>query len=158
MYCRTIRLLNGGETIVDEADYHKMSVYKWYRVSTGYAARFTYQDGKTITHYMHREIMDCPKDCMIDHINRKPLDNRRCNLRFANPQTNAMNATRKKNNSTGFKGVFTSGKDRFRAKIGINGKSVHIGCFGTPEEAAEAYRQTAIKLYGEFVCDEYNGR
>lgn len=85
----------------------------------------------------------------IDHINRNPLDNRRCNLRIATQSQNLGNRViRSIDNKSGYKGVdFIERLNRWRATVG--GK--HIGLFGSPEEAAHAYDAMAIKRYGEFA-------
>ena len=54
------------------------------------------------------------------------------------------------NNTTGYKGVFRD-KKRFSAKIEVNNKSIHIGNYDTPELAAEAYDEAAIKYHGAFA-------
>ena len=55
---------------------------------------------------------------------------------------------RKTSSSTGYTGVYKE-HNRFRAVISIQGKSIHIGMFDTPEEAAAAYNKLCRELYGE---------
>jgi hypothetical protein len=51
-----------------------------------------------------RFVMNAQKGQIVDHKNRNPLDNRRCNLRFVTKRQNNLN--KKCNNGTGFFGVF----------------------------------------------------
>jgi hypothetical protein len=37
------------------------------------------------------------------------------------------------------------------ARIGLNGKIIHIGYFTSEVEAAKAYNEKAIEYYGEFA-------
>ncbi len=50
-----------------------------------------------------RFILKAKKGQIVDHINRKPLDNRRCNLRIVSSRQNALNRRLKSN--TGYIGV-----------------------------------------------------
>ncbi|MGB8227384.1 MAG: HNH endonuclease [Sedimentisphaerales bacterium] len=50
-----------------------------------------------------RFVMSAQKGQIVDHRNRNPLDNRRCNLRFVTKRQNNLN--KKCNNDTGFFGV-----------------------------------------------------
>jgi len=88
----------------------------------------------------------------IDHINGDKSDNRIENLREA---TNGQNrANSKTKNKSGYKGVTFRQhlKDKpYIAKINHNKKTIHIGCFKTPEEAFEAYKVYAKKLHGDFA-------
>jgi hypothetical protein len=61
--------------------------------------------GKKPSHYvpLARFVMDAKKGQIVDHRNRDPLDNRRCNLRFVTKRQNNLN--KKCNNDTGFFGV-----------------------------------------------------
>ncbi len=83
----------------------------------------------------------------IDYINGDPSDNRISNLREADAAQNSQNRRRpQKNNSTGLLGVaYDNTKNRYRARIYINGKRTYIGKFKTPEEAHEAYVQAKRK-------------
>lgn len=53
--------------------------------------------------FLSRYIMHASKDDLVDHKNRNRLDNRRCNLRFANYRQNSLNRRLKSN--TGLIGV-----------------------------------------------------
>lgn len=89
---------------------------------------------------------------LIDHINGEPADNRFCNLRVADSNTNAMNRRRSARNTSGFKGVsFHRAKGMWRAEIAARGARYTIGLFNTVEEAAAAYRAAAVKHHGEFA-------
>jgi len=85
-YARYIALNRDYFVLIDEADYTVLSKYKWH-YRNGYAARRTH----TISIYMHRELMACPEDRQVDHINRDRLDNRRDNLRIVTPTENCAN-------------------------------------------------------------------
>lgn len=88
---------------------------------------------------------------LIDHINGNKSDNRIINLRIA---TNGQNrANSKTYAASGYKGVtfkkWIKNKP-WQAAITHNKKVNYIGCFATPEEAHQAYCETAKKLHGEF--------
>lgn len=36
-------------------------------------------------------------------------------------------------------------------RIGINGDTIHLGCYPTKTEAAKAYNDKATELFGEFA-------
>lgn len=88
----------------------------------------------------------------IDHVNGIKTDNRICNLRAATREENCRNVTVNKRNRLGIKGVSERNdcKNRFRAKIMINGKVVVLGQYKTAEEAKAAYNEAARKYFGEF--------
>lgn len=86
----------------------------------------------------------------VDHINGVRNDNRISNLRLATHQMNCQNMRNGScKNATGFLGVHVngSGSKRFRAKIMINKKQIHLGGFPTPELAHEAYVAAKRKLH-----------
>lgn len=73
------------------------------------------------------------------------------NCRWATATTQARNRTFK-NTPTGIKGVVFC-RDRFRVKIGVGYKQIHIGYFFTIEEAARA-RQDAENKYWKHINAE----
>jgi len=88
---------------------------------------------------------------MVDHINGDKLDNRRVNLRPANPTEQQANTPKPKNNTSGYKGVtWVAANRKWQAHLRYQRKLRHIGYFATPEEAALAYNEEARRLFGEF--------
>lgn len=92
----------------------------------------------------------------IDHINMNRSDDRIVNLRLATSQQNSANRRVLANNKLGVKGVGISTlrvtkQQRFRARIRVNGRLIHLGYFSTQELAAQAYSNAAKKYFGEFA-------
>ena len=91
-------------------------------------------------------------DGQIDHINGIRSDNRWINLRLADNQQNQANSKRKKNNTSGYKGVFWSSQlQKWAAKINPDRKQVHLGYFDDPTEAHAAYANAAKRFFGQFA-------
>jgi hypothetical protein len=99
---------------------------------------------------LHRLLLECPPDKIVDHRNRDGLDNRRSNLRIATKSTNMMNSARRKS-STGFRGVKSMDRGDFMCQCGFNGRKIYGGRHATAEDAARAYDRLAIDLHGEFA-------
>ena len=74
----------------------------------------------------------------IDHINRNKLDNRRENLRLVSISVNANNSE-KIINSKGY--CWDSAHKKYKSAVRINGKTINLGRFNSPEEARKAYVQ-----------------
>jgi hypothetical protein len=87
----------------------------------------------------------------INHKNGNRDDNSWSNLRPTNRQCIGANRGKNRNNTSGFKGVVRWPDGRWRAQIGKNRRSIHLGLFETIEEARAAYIRAAIKLFGEFA-------
>jgi hypothetical protein len=74
------------------------------------------------------------------------------NLREASRDQNNQNVPRRKDNTSGFKGVsWNKTKAKWQAMIGYQGKQNHIGTFSTKEQAYAAYCDAAVRLHGEFA-------
>jgi hypothetical protein len=87
----------------------------------------------------------------MDHINRDRSDDRWSNLREARPFQNQGNKINS-NNRLGLKGVcYESDRQKYKAYIEINGKSVNLGRFDTVEEAQAAYEAAAKVYFGNFA-------
>jgi len=77
---------------------------------------------------------------MLDHINRDKIDNCICNLRISNTQKNQFNT-----NAKGY--YFDKSRNKWRSKISINNKHIHLGRYNTEEEARDAYLQAKEKYH-----------
>jgi len=83
---------------------------------------------------------------VIDHINHNKLDNSIANLRDVTDAENLKNRPMQSNNKSGYTGVYEV-DGRWKACIGVEGKTVHLGTFNTIDEAIEA-RQEAEESLG----------
>src|ERR1044072_3857739 len=95
-------------------------------------------------HYAHRlawyYVTGAQPTETIDHAHGNRSDNRFCNLRAATYTQNLYNAIRHSFNTSGYKSVgWHKLRKKWRSVIRIEGRSVHLGLFGTKEEAYEAY-------------------
>jgi hypothetical protein len=142
--------MDGLCALVDAADYEWLSRHTWRAVCTtgGTFYACTYCEGKLC--FMHRMIANPPAGMVVDHKNRSGLDNHRINLRHATRGQNNINRVCDAGVS-GFRGVYPCG-DKWGAKIGHQRRTLHIGVFDDPAEAARAYDRKAIELHGEFAC------
>ena len=133
----------GERFVIDLEDVEKVRGRSWHRHSHGYAATRT--GGPAL--YLHRLLLDAPKDLQIDHIDGNPTNNRRANLRMCAHSDNRKNLRKPSNNTSGFKGVsWRKDTKRWEARI----KNKHLGYFDTPEQAKAAYDAAAARLFGEF--------
>lgn len=75
----------------------------------------------------------------IDHIDGDAGNNRFSNLRDVPHVLNLRNQARRSTNTTGFTGVSPFRRDgTWSASITVDGKSIHLGYFATPQEASAA--------------------
>lgn len=90
-------------------------------------------------------------DSTIDHINMRRDDNSFSNLRLATHSQNHAN-TRPLKSKSGLKGAHWNGtRGHWQSYIRLNGKSLRLGRFATPEDAHAAYVRAATDLHGEFA-------
>ena len=88
----------------------------------------------------------------IDHKNRDGLDNRLCNLRLATPSQNQANKGMRIDNTSSVKGVaWDKARQKWKATISVNGKSICLGRFEKIQDAAEAYSDAAKRNFGPFA-------
>lgn len=131
--------------IVDDEDYESIRDYRWCVTERKYVFRNPTKDEGKSSIRLHRQLMNAPKDYVVDHINRNPLDNRKENLRIVTVKKNAENANLRKRNKSGFSGVeYRNGK--WEARIKHNKKSLHLGRFSSFEDAIAARKAKEIEL------------
>jgi hypothetical protein len=88
----------------------------------------------------------------IDHRNGDRSDNRIVNLREADGFQNAQNAKKRKDNSSGVKGVyFHSQSQMWTAQIKVGNKQITLGRFKEKNQAKEARRSAANQLHKEYA-------
>jgi hypothetical protein len=151
---KEIPLTRGKIALVDDEDYDELMKYKWFSIKGStiyhYARRTSSENGQKKVS-MHRQIMGFP-DCLIDHINRDGLDNRRCNLRLCSQGENKRNCKKYTSNSSGFRGVsWHKHLHKWQARIQFNYITQRIGYFNNKEQAAKAYDERAKELFGAFA-------
>ncbi len=146
-----IPLVNGrGHVLVDGEDYDELSQYRW-RFNEKPDRRTSYAnteiDGRPTK--LHGLLMGpAPEGQVIDHINGDGLDNRRKNLRFCTQSENHANEHPRKGSSP-FKGVsFDKSRNKWSAKITVEGKTINLGRFDREGQAALAYDNEARKRFG----------
>ena len=124
-----------------------------------YAISIT-KDGVRMGHYIHalvaQEFLDKPEvdyQLVIDHKDRNKLNNQVSNLRFVSQSQNLMNRGKGLNTSSKFKGVCWHKYNKaWRAQIGVNKTSIHLGYYEVEVEAAIVYNTKAVELFGEYAC------
>lgn len=90
----------------------------------------------------------------VDHRNRIRDDNRIENLRLASIAQNLANSGRRKDNTSGAKGVsFHASYGKWRARLNVNGREIFCEYFDSKVAAIEARRKIARKVLGEFDPD-----
>lgn len=155
---KTIKLVNGGETIVDESDFEWVSQFRWFKSSAGYAHRQgwtapRHKGGEHWCVWLHRDINKTPEHLFTDHVNGNKLDNRRSNLRTCNKAQNVANSGKLKHKraTSKLKGVGffkPAGLWTSRIKCGAIRKTNY---HKTEQEAALDYNRMAIEYFGEFA-------
>ena len=156
---RQIPLTRGYFATVDGKDYDALAQWKWRAewredVSkyTIYAVRSAPGTNGKKRIYMHRQIMNTPPGMWTDHIDSNGLNNRRSNLRLCTHAENQQNARPRKGASSRYKGVsWHKVWKKWHARIRHNGKIISLGYFTSEIEAALAYNEAAIELFGEFA-------
>ena len=168
---RTIQLKNTDESAtVDEQVYQELSqdphlaelnfFNNLRRHSSGcvvFQKTYKRTDGekgyRTETIYLHKLIAErylsddrVGNNTLVGAKNGNKMDCRLKNLEYRS--RSIASRKRKSSSKLGYTGVYQE-NNRFRAVISVNRRSVHIGMFATAEEAALAYNERSLALYGE---------
>lgn len=137
--------------LLDDEDYERVIKEK-YSLSVTYDktinnfyVAFTAKPNNSKSRLLHRYLLNPSKGTTIDHINRNPLDNRRCNLRICTQFENNQN---QRHNTSGKVGVSYSKQDKkFIAYIRVNRKQIRLGAFKKFEDAVKCRIQAEEKYF-----------
>lgn len=157
-YCNLVAL-------VDDADFEYLNQFHWSAVkrkNTFYVTRVFRQPkiskgvyGKPTVIYMHREIMNTPKNMECDHRDHNGLNCQRYNLRNCTHAKNNCNKLSAKNSSSKYLGIHSAirknGDIKWIAQIRYGDKAHHLGAFNNEIDAALAYNKAAKIHHGEFA-------
>lgn len=137
---------------VDDDLFDYLNQFRWF-LSRGYACR---QASSRKIIKMHHEVLGLRgidiADKLTDHRDNNKLNNQTLNLRAATKSQNEINKKLNSRNTSGKKGVswFKAGK-KWKATIGYQGRTIHLGCYEDPIDAARAYDDKARELFGDFA-------
>ena len=138
----------GEQILIDAEDFDKVKRYCWCISKTGYPVANV--KGKVTK--LHRYILGLSNpNIIVDHKNRNKLDNRKINLRICTILENSRNTTKSKNNKTGYLGISFAGKNKFRARIMVNGKEIRLGHYEKIEDAIKARKEAELKYFGDYA-------
>lgn len=142
----------GEPFYVDLEDFWRVKDICWSKDKDGYLVGSN--NGKGVK--LHRLIMDCPDDMVVDHIRgeKSRNDNRKENLRIGTKGQNRRNTKRTIRNKSGVVGVFwNKEKNKWVAQITINHKIIRLGYFINFEDAVKARKEAEKKYFGEWSYD-----
>lgn len=151
---KEIRLSSGGIALVDDEDFDRVvEAGLWYAqasLNTSYAKQnIRLESGRRTTRSMHNFVAGLP---YVDHINGNGLDNRRANLRPATVSQNQANQRKRRDNTSGYRGVQWHPPGRtWRAVIRVKGRLISLGYYPVREDAARAYDRAAVEFFGPYA-------
>lgn len=137
--------------LYDDADHLIVNKYKWRICGKYIITSIKQEDGKYKTALMHRIIMNCPENKVIDHINHNGLDNRKINLRICTYSENNRNIKHGRGKSKYIGVYWCNVRERWVSHIQVNGKRYIAGRFKSEEEAAIKRDILSLKYFGEFA-------
>ncbi len=142
------KLPNGMVFRFDRDAFHKISNVKWY--ASCESGRFYIIDCRG--RKLHSYLLNCLKGYEVDHISLDTLDNCSSNLRICTHQQNQMNQPIQKNNTSGVSGVsWYAPRKKFRARIKVNQKEIHLGYFDTFDDAVKARNIGMRCMFGAYA-------
>ena len=141
-----------GRFKIDVDDLERVLEKKWHK--TGNRYKYKCKEGKKTRSVdigcfiLGKLERGCEK--IVDHINRDPSDNRKCNLRIVTEHKNSINRSPMKNKSTLIPGVFyDKNRKRYDAYICFNYKKACL-CFSNVSDAVYARYYAELILFKEY--------
>ena len=157
--------LNHRKFLIDIEDYESVRRFNWRVDKNGYVSKAS--ETKEAKNYfgtmlLHRFLLQPEKGFVVDHINHKPWDNRRENLRICQQKDNMRNISKTQKNKSGVIGVYyCKPRNTWVAQISVNNKITYLGSSDNFEEAVKLRLYAEKKYCGEFapqkeLFDKYN--
>jgi|SRR3990172_583006 len=146
---RWIRLNHGKFALVDAVDFDRVVAAGNWRFSNGYAKLGVGRGTISLQAFILQPLAGLE----VDHIDQATLlDCRRSNIRIATRAENIRHRRKNRNNTSGYIGVtWHKGAQKWMAQASVKRRHVHLGLFGTAEEAARARDALIRELHGEFA-------
>jgi hypothetical protein len=130
--------------LIDKEDIEKTKKYNWNvrNNKNTFYCQSTSRNNPTIL--LHRMLMDCPSNKIIDHINHNGLDNRKENLRICTHLENNRNRIIDKRNKSGYAGV-QKYYNKWQACITVHNEFFYLGLYKEKQDAINARKQAELK-------------
>jgi HNH endonuclease len=147
----------GAFALIDAADFESVTKHTWrlHRKEIGRNTNYVKKTESDVDTLLHYFIVGDPTDGrVVDHINGDGLDNRRVNLRTCTKGENRRNEIKRSPDTalSAFKGVtWDTSREKWIAKITIDGRTVNLGRFSNETAAAMAYDSEAKRTWGPFA-------
>lgn len=150
---KKIELKSNVYVLIDDEDYNLVKDFNWYACKSGnfiYARTFV-KDGrrKKSLSLQHLIVGKPPIGIRLFFKDKNPLNCQRENIEFVSFGQAAHNYYKKnkksKNANENFRGVTV----QYIARIKYNNKILVLGNFKNEKDAANAYNQKAIELFGD---------
>lgn len=137
---------DGQRILVSDEDWHNFSRQSWYIDNYKYALNGNNKK-------MHTLLVQCDdKTKVIHHINSNTLDNRRENLAVVSRTINAHQKKKQTNSTSKYFGVSKIGH-KWTARVSKDGKMYRTGYYENEKDAARAYNEKALELYGKVFAN-----
>lgn len=125
-------------TRVSREDFTRLSKFRWFRSTNGYAVRRLGRGRE----YMHRAVARTPKGKLTDHIDGNKLNNTRSNLRHADQFQNQQN---RKCVGVNYK------SGGWETRIRVRRKEIYLGRHRSFKAACAVRRSAEKKYFGRFA-------
>jgi hypothetical protein len=150
------RVLAGWALVLDDEFTRTVLVAQsWCFDHKGYPYRMVTREGRHETVWLHQAVYrhyfgPVPAGLEIDHIDRDPGNNLPMNLRAVSRSINVANGKRRRDNTTGFRGVcWHKPSKSWRGEIQVRGRRISLGYHATARKAADAVNEAYRRYFPE---------